>query len=221
MNELTVFAASGIGLGVAYAAVPGAVNTEAMRRGLAGGFRPAFLIQLGSLVGDVVWALLGLTGAVVLATYDAVAVGLGLVGAGFLFALARAALADALAGRHPAESSARRGGSFRVGLVFGLANPAGLAFWAGIGSGVVVGAEESAAPARLALFLAAFAVGVVIWGGGTAALVAWGRRFAGARLFRWINALCGAVLAWFGLRVLWSTVRRLGRWLPMVARGWV
>jgi threonine/homoserine/homoserine lactone efflux protein len=216
VNEFAVFAASAIGLGIAYAAVPGAVNAEAMRRGLAGGFRPAFLIQLGSLVGDVVWALLGLTGAVVLAAHDAVAVGLGLLGAGFLFALARAALADAIANRQPAETTARRGGSFAVGLVFCVANPAGLAFWAGIGSGVVVTGAGGASPARLALFLGAFAVGVVVWGGGMAALLAWGRRYAGVRLFRWLNALCGAVLTYFGLRVLWATVQRLGRWLPLL-----
>lgn len=31
-------------LGLAYCAVPGAVNTDALRRGLAGGFRPSWLI---------------------------------------------------------------------------------------------------------------------------------------------------------------------------------
>jgi chemosensory pili system protein ChpE len=128
MDGMAALAATGVGLGIAYAAVPGAVNAEAMRRGLAGGFRPAALIQLGSLVGDTVWAVLGLTGAAVLAASDALAVALGLLGAGFLFALARAALAEAISGRPPMAASARTGGSLAVGPVFGLANPAGLAF---------------------------------------------------------------------------------------------
>ena len=220
MDEQAVFVATAVGLGAAYAAVPGAVNTEAMRRGFTGGFRPAVLVQLGSLLGDAVWAVLGLTGAAVLAAHDAVAGVLGLVGAGFLFALARAALVDAITGGRTAAEPARRGSHFAVGLVFGLANPAGLAFWTGIGGGVVATSEGRPAPARIALFLAAFLVGAALWGGGMAALVGWGRRFAGARLFRWINAVCGAALAYFGVRVLWSAVQRLGRWLPTAARGW-
>lgn len=209
MDHLVLFAVSAVGLGFAYAAVPGAVNTEAMRRGLAGGFRPAFLIQTGSLVGDVGWAALGLTGAAVLASWDAFAVILGLAGAGLLFALARAAFLDAIRGHHPEAAPIRQGRPFAIGLVFGLANPAGLAFWSGIGAGVVAADGEQIAPARLLLFLGAFMLGAVLWGGGMAALVGWGRRYATARVFRWLNAFCGVVLAWFGVRVLWSTVRRL------------
>ena len=33
-----------------------------MRRGVRGGFRPAFEVQLGSLVGDALWAAPGLAG---------------------------------------------------------------------------------------------------------------------------------------------------------------
>lgn len=209
MDQFALFVASAIALGVAYEAVPGAVNAEAMRRGFSGGFRPAFLIQLGSLVGDVAWAALGLTGAAMLVAWDAVAVALGLVGAAFLFALARAAFIDAIRGRHPEAAAARGGRPFAVGLVFGLANPAGLAFWTGIGAGVVATDDGQVAPARLLLFLTAFVLGVVVWGGGMAAAVSWGRRYANARLFLWINALCGVVLAWFGFRVLWAAARRL------------
>lgn len=219
MDQLVLFLVSAIGLGLAYAAVPGAVNTEAMRRGFGGGFRPAFLVQLGSLVGDVGWAALGLTGAAVLAGADAFAVGLGLVGAGFLFYLARTALADAISGQQPNGASGRQGRPFAVGLVFGLINPAGLAFWSGIGAGFVASSDGQLAPSRLVLFLAAFTLGAVVWGGGMAAVVGWGRRFAGARFFRWVNALCGAVLAYFGARVLWSTLQRAGRWLPLLNHG--
>ncbi len=55
---ITVF-----GLGVSYNAAPGTaapttVNTEMLRRGLARGFRPALLVQLGALIGDATWAAL-------------------------------------------------------------------------------------------------------------------------------------------------------------------
>ena len=73
MNDLLSLAITGLLLGLAYSAVPGAVNTEALRRGLDRGFRPAALVQTGALLGDIGWAVLGLTGAVVLIQRDAIA----------------------------------------------------------------------------------------------------------------------------------------------------
>src|SRR5215207_6238294 len=87
-SELVIIL-TGVALGFAYCAVPGAVNTECIRRGLVGGMRPALLIQVGAIGGDLFWATLGLTGAAMLRRFDAVTVLLGLVGAGFLFGLAR------------------------------------------------------------------------------------------------------------------------------------
>ena len=95
MRELIPLLVTGLTLGLAYSAVPGAVNTEALRRGVAGGFRPAALVQTGALVGDLFWAVIGITGAIVLIQHDAIATLLGLIGAGLLFTLARSALRSA------------------------------------------------------------------------------------------------------------------------------
>ncbi len=75
-------------LGVAYAALPGVVNTECVRRGIAFGFRPAARIQAGALIGDAAWAGIALTGAALLVQHRAIGLVLGLAGAGFLFHLA-------------------------------------------------------------------------------------------------------------------------------------
>jgi threonine/homoserine/homoserine lactone efflux protein len=61
-------------------------------------------------------------------------------------------------------------------------------------------------------------LGAVLWGGSMAAVVGWDRRFAGRRFFRWVNALCGAILVCIGIRVLWTTLQRLGRWVPVLSR---
>jgi len=68
------------------------------------------------------------------------------------------------------------------------------------------------------MFLVCFAIGALVWGCGMAALVAWSRQFAGAHLFRWINVFCASLLAYFGVRVLWSTLTRLNRVLPLLGR---
>ena len=211
--------ATGIMLGLAYSAVPGAVNTEALRRGLAGGFRPSWLIQTGALLGDLLWAVIGLTGAAMLIQRDVIASLLGVVGAGVLFALARSAFRAALQGGTDSSAvAANRTNGLLVGITFSLANPAGIAFWSGIGGGVMASSGHLGTR-ELVWLLLAFMAGSLIWGGAMSAVTAWGRRYAGGRLFRWVDALCATALTYFGVRLLWSSLKRGGRWIAPVMRA--
>ncbi len=92
---------SAFGLGVAYNAAPGAVNTEAVRRGLARGYRPALLVQLGALIGDATWAALVLTGTAFLVQSRPLRLVLGVAGACFLLRLVWSALQEAWSGGLP------------------------------------------------------------------------------------------------------------------------
>ncbi|MFM2252318.1 MAG: hypothetical protein RJB68_655, partial [Pseudomonadota bacterium] len=56
---LTLFFTA-FGLGLIFNAAPGAVFAETVRQGMQGGYRAAFAVQVGSLVGDASWAVLGL-----------------------------------------------------------------------------------------------------------------------------------------------------------------
>lgn len=193
-------------LGLAYAATPGVVNAECVRRGVARGFRPALLVQLGALIGDGMWAALALTGVAAWGRGASLSIALGLIGAVFLCRLAFTALRSAWTGPRGATRP-ESGADFRTGAVFGLANPAGLAFWAGIGGGLVTAtADPGGAP--FARFLVAFLGGALLWSLGLSALVAWGRRFARPVVFRVVDACCGLALGYFGLRLLWTTLRR-------------
>jgi threonine/homoserine/homoserine lactone efflux protein len=216
-----IWVASAIGLGLTYAALPGVVNAEALRRGFAGGFRPALLVHLGALIGAAAWAGVALSGIAMIAHNDAATGAIALAGAAFLFRLAREALVSALAGGMPSVSTARAGGNVAVGMIVSLANPAGLAFWAGISGGVVVSAGGQGVPIeRALLFLTGVLIGSLLWGCTMAVLVNWGRRFVGTRFFRVINAICAVAFAIFGIRLMWTATRRLGRWLPLVLHGW-
>ena len=190
-----------IGLGIAYAAAPGAVNTEAIRRGAAHGARSSFLVETGSLIGDSLWALLALTGVTIFARSLAIQIVLGIAGGCFLLRMAWLALYEAFAHRRssPANSSSTRG-DFATGVVFGLANPVGLAFWSGLGSSVVASGVTGV---QFVLFFVGFFVGAVLWCVAISASIRWGRRWLRPGMFRWINALCGLALGYFGVRVLW------------------
>lgn len=203
MVSAGILTVSAIGFGLAYAAAPGAVNTEAVRRGLAHGARSTFLVEAGSLLGDTFWAALALTGVALLARNLAVQVAMGIVGGCFLLRVAWNALHDAWLGRQPAAADGRRArGDFATGLFFGVANPVGLAFWSGLGSGAVA---MEATGIGLGLFFAGFFVGASLWCGGLSLLLRLGRRWVRPGVFRLVNAACGLALGYFGLRLLWTT----------------
>lgn len=200
------------GLGLAFMAPPGAVNLEAARRGLARGFGAALRFELGSLIGDSVWAVVALAGAALLIQSPALKVLLGLIGAGFLFFLAWSAGRDAWTGRvaKPAGRPDRGRGDVAAGAVISLTNPYAVAFWLGLG-GVIVGAgRRDPEPREVALFLAGFLIAAVVWCFAYSALIAGGRRFIGAPFFRWINAVCALILAVYGLQLLIRVAGSLG-----------
>jgi len=162
------------------------------------------------LLGDGVWAALALAGVAALAQHESVVATLGLVGALFISRLAFTAIREAWRGSmvRPSVRSAR--GDLGIGIVFGIANPAGLAFWAGVGGGTLATRGSDAEIPTFAAFLLAHLAGALCWSLGLSALVGWGRRFARPRVFRAIDAVCGAVLGVFGVRLLWTTVRKIG-----------
>ena len=69
-------------LGFVFNATPGAVFAETIRHSLSGGYRAALSVQFGSLVGDAVWAVLGLAGIGLLLQAESlkIPVGVGALG---------------------------------------------------------------------------------------------------------------------------------------------
>lgn len=201
---------SAFSLGVAYNAAPGAVNTEALRRGLAHGFRPALLVELGALIGDSLWAALALTGTAFLVHNKSVALLLGVVGACFLLRLAWNALHEAWTGRSSPDTPARTAGrsargDFATGTFFSLANPFALAFWTGIGGGMTA-VNGGVQGSSFAVLFGGFVLGALLWCLCIPLLIGWSRSFVRPALFRWINALCGLALGYFSLALLWNTL---------------
>jgi threonine/homoserine/homoserine lactone efflux protein len=196
-------------LGVAYAAAPGVVNTECLRRGVSAGFRPAFLVQLGALLGDGVWALIAFSGLAALSRISSLLDVVGLLGALFLCKIALDVFRDAWHGWQ-AGDAVNESRSLRTGLIFGLANPAALAFWSGLGGGML-STRNDATPMTLLWFLVAFLTGALVWSVGFSSFATMGRRFARPAVFRAIDAICGAIIGYFGVRLVWSSTRRLMR----------
>lgn len=191
-------------LGLVFNAAPGAVFAETARQGLRGGFRPAFAVQVGSLVGDASWALLGLAGAGLLAQLDVLRWPLGLAGAAYLAWLSwdswRAArLHAAIDLATPRTVLARR--ALARGVLLSLTNPQNLAFWAALGSALAGLGVAQPQPADLMVFFAGFMTASVAWCFACAALVARLQRL-GPAWTRWTYRLCAAALLALALTTL-------------------
>ncbi len=202
--------ASAVGLGFAYAALPGAVNAEALRRGVAGGFQRSMLVHSGALIGAAFWAIFALTGTSFLARYDSITTILALIGAIFLIRLTMIAIRAALPGAPPADATPRSGADFTVGIVVGIANPAGIPFWTGLASDVVNSGEgEALAGGRAILFVGGVLLGSFAWGLTLSTLISHGRQFLNEGFFRVINGVCAFAFGYFAIRLLLSVFQDL------------
>lgn len=191
----------GFVMGIAFAAPPGALTVEAVRRGLTGsGFRPALLVGLGSLIGDGVYALLALAGLAALMDRPLLRVGVGTAGTVVLLYLAWETIRQARIGSPPLDGGTARGGSaFVSGIAISLTNPFAVVFWLSLGGTIAALVGPGAATSTLALFFTSFLLGSLLWAFVLAGLVHWGQRFLGQLLGRWVTLACGLALATFGL----------------------
>lgn len=169
---LTLFTAA-VALGFVFNAAPGAVFAETVRQGVRGGFRPAFAVQVGSLVGDALWAVLGLAGVGLLAQSEALRTPIGVAGVAYLLWLAwdawRAANHEFALQPDAAAPAGRK--ALRAGMLISVTNPQNVAYWAALGSAMgAVGVHEPSA-AQYAIFFAGFMTSSVLWCFVCAALV--------------------------------------------------
>ncbi len=193
-------------LGFVYSAAPGAVNTEALRRGLKRGFKSSFLVQIGALFGDLVWAVVGLTGVALVFHFLALQIILGIAGVAFLLRMAWLSFLDARKKMDWTQPENEESRDFVTGLVFSIANPFGIAFWGGIGGGFAAQIAGMPIIDKLVLLFVGFSVGAFAWCVGISALVAWSRKFIGEKILRGVFTLSSLAMAYFALEMLWNLI---------------
>jgi len=186
--------------GFVFCLSPGAVLAETLRRGLLHGFTPALLVQFGSLVGDAVWAVIGLTGIALLIQHDAVRVPLTVVCALYLAWLGIRSLIDAwkLPESDAAPASTRQN-ALAVGAAISLANPKNIVYWGALGSALsgIVGTTPS--HGQTLMFFAGFMLAAVLSCFLIAALVNVLRQNASPLWQRISYGTCGVVLIYLAV----------------------
>jgi chemosensory pili system protein ChpE/L-lysine exporter family protein LysE/ArgO len=161
---MLAFFASAFLLGLIFNAAPGAVFAETVKEGARGGFKPALAVQLGSLAGDALWAVLGLSGVGILLQADWLRVPVGIAGVAYLLWLAWDAWRAA--GRHlgtRTHDAASHRSALRSGALLSLTNPQNVAYWAAIGSAMGALGVHQPDSTHYTVFFAAFMTSSVLW----------------------------------------------------------
>jgi chemosensory pili system protein ChpE len=201
---LSAFAA-----GLAYCAVPGVINAEALRRALTRGFRAALLFQVGALVGDAVWASAALSGMIIIRPWAVLHDVLGIGGALLLGWMAWGALRDSLRGHEPVALRTNRHDDLLLGILLSLANPFAGVFWLSVGGGLLPVGALAPQLSTIATAVGAFILATLIWSLLLAGLASYGRTLVAAIAVRWLNAGAGACMALVGVGLMWRTLAAL------------
>ena len=202
---MLILFASAFVLGLVFNAAPGAVFAETVRQGVRGGYRPALAVQLGSLVGDASWALLGLAGIGLVMQVDALRWPIGLAGAAYLLWLSWDSWQ---AGRTEhrldvsATTAATQKQALRRGMALSLTNPQNLAYWAAMGSALGALGVTQPGASDYGLFFAGFMTSSLLWCFVCAALVDRLFRRAATHWSRFTYRCCAALLLALALGTL-------------------
>lgn len=191
-------------LGILYCAPPGVITAEAIRRGLARGFWPALWVELGSLIGDFVWALLALLGFVIIVRQANLRLLIGSLGVGLLFYLAISAFRDAKKGTLPQGKKGENQNAFITGALLSLSNPFAIVFWLGVGGSSLTTYIVTPQLVHYMVFLTFFMLGALGWSLFIASVIAWGQKYMTSLFFQMVNIICGICLVCFGVRLLWQ-----------------
>lgn len=178
--------------GIIFNAAPGAVFAESIRRGLKGGFRPALAVQIGSLTGDFLWLLIGVSGAAALLTLPQIRVPLALSGAALLFWFAFSSFRDAMnAPPLPSEHQNEAQTALFAGVALSISNPLNVTYWAAIGSAVTVVTGTAPTWIHFTVFIAGFMTSSVLWCFACAWGIAWTQKRLSPLLWVTLHFSCG------------------------------
>jgi len=218
---LTLFV-SAVLLGLVFNAAPGAVFAETIRYGVRGGFRPALAVQLGSLVGDALWAALGLVGVGLLLQLEVLRLPVGVAGVLYLLWLAWDSWREASREIQAGPEHALDGRALRAGVLLSVTNPQNIAYWAALGSAMAAVGIAEPTVWHYGTFFGGFMTASVLWSFLCAALVAQLFRYAGGRWSRLTYRACAVAflaLALLSARNLWLSVGGVGPAAPPTIQG--
>lgn len=203
--------ASGILLGLSVAAPIGPVNVAVIRRGLAAGFVPAWMLGLGAATADTFYVILVFLGvAPLLAESLVFRIALWTFGGAFLIYLGvtsarpHQVLSDPGVGARQAEMH-----PYIAGLGMTLLNPMTIVSWLAIGGAFFSTIALLERGVIGATFVAGIFVGSAMWFSGIALVLHFARRWVNDRILWIVSLIASAILVLFGLGFIFQAIKTL------------
>lgn len=191
----------------------GLVNVAILRTALRAGGTAAFLVGVGSSLGDLIYFSLSVAGATALLAWAPLRWAFWLLGTLVLLVLAFRMLRETLRPHAPAlddESETPRQSNRQFvayGLSLALASPTGILWFAAIGGAAIasLGGERS----DVVWLTVGFALAGFMWSAFLAYAIAASRRLLGPGLVRVFSALSGVLFLYFAARIFIDGLRNL------------
>lgn len=200
-GELTGLILYGMTVGVALAAPIGPINIEIIRRGIRDGFLHGWLVGLGALSADTVYAMVIVSGLASFAGNEHIRVVLYLAGGVMLTWVGWNSMKTALRGVEgsPDDTPKPRGRSYLTGLLMAAFNPMGIVYWLTVGAGLAADAVSRVGESGAPVLVVGVTVGILLWVTTLSTIAQVSRRFVTGRGMRWITGISGAIIIAFGL----------------------
>jgi L-lysine exporter family protein LysE/ArgO len=183
----------------------GIVNVAILRTALRSGGMAAFLVGLGSSLGDLIYFSLSAAGAAALLAWAPVRWTLWILGTIVLLVLALRMAREVLR-PHPlalnAGADAPRRTPLRLvgyGMSLALASPTSILWFAAVGGAAI--ASIGGGRGQVVWLTIGFALATVLWSALLAFAIASSRRLLGATLVRALSALSALLFLYFAVRI--------------------
>lgn len=187
-------------LGVTFAAPVGPVTAEAIRRGLLGGFAPAFKVKMGAAIGDTIFILVTYFCIAALLRYVTFCHLLALFGSALLLYVGYKNIRKSFVKQADAyDSQENLSNGMWIGLAIALTSPFALAWWLSVFSAVLTegGGATTFEGFKENLYIV---VGIVAWDIAFCTLLAGGKRLVNDSMIKVITGLAGLSLCIFGIK---------------------
>lgn len=201
----------GATVGVALAAPIGPINIEIIRRGIRDGFVHGWLMGLGALSADTIYALAIVLGFARFAENESIRVVLFLLGAAMMAYIGYGSIRTALNGTVTTSDKPAppRGHSYITGFLMAAFNPFGIIYWLTVGAGLAADAVNRSGSGAAPLLVIGVMLGILVWVSTLSVIAQISRKFVTGMGMRWITGLSGALLIGFALWFLVSGIRLL------------
>lgn len=204
--ELTLYGAT---VGIILAAPIGPINIEIIRRGIRDGFLHGWMMGLGALTADTIYALAIVTGFSRFAESENVRIILFLAGAammgyiGFGSIKSATRTSDVLA----ADLKVPRSRTYIAGFLLAALNPLGIVYWLTVGAGLAAEAVTRFGEGGAPILVIGVMLGIFFWVTGISTVAQFSRRFVTGPAMRWITGISGVLLIGFSGWFLYSGIR--------------